>query len=113
MKIRQANLSDLDTIMDIYEQARRFMRQQGNWDQWTNGYPQRELIEKDIRNNNCYVCILEEQLVGVFCYFQHMSPKLTMLTDLRLQKGKTQRTSCGKCSWTGLKVVHSSSNSSG
>ncbi len=81
MKIRQANSNDLDAIMDIYEQARRFMRQQGNLNQWANGYPQKELMEKDIRNSNCYVCIIEEQIVGVFCYFQTPDPTYTNIYE--------------------------------
>lgn len=81
MEIRQAHYEDLDSIMDIYEQARRFMRQQGNLDQWNNGYPQRALMEQDIRCNNCYVCILDGKLVGVFCYFQEPDPTYAQIYE--------------------------------
>ena len=74
MEIRHAALADLNSILKIYEQARTFMRQQGNLNQWTNGYPQRELIEKDIQNNNCYVCVSDSEIVGVFCYFHQPDP---------------------------------------
>ena len=74
MEIRQAIQGDLDAILNIYGQARSFMRQQGNMQQWTNGYPQKELVEADIQNKNCYVCVLGKEIVGVFCYFQKPDP---------------------------------------
>ena len=43
--IRQALLSDLETILDIYDEARVFMRQNGNPSQWRNGYPSKGRVE--------------------------------------------------------------------
>lgn len=48
MKVRKAEWSDLDTIMEIYQGARQFMVVQGNPSQWSEGYPTRALIEGDI-----------------------------------------------------------------
>ena len=81
MEIRHAVQTDLDDILTIYGQARLFMRQQGNMHQWTNGYPQRELVEKDIQNQNCYVCESNGELVGVFCYFQSPDPTYAQIYD--------------------------------
>ena len=48
MKIRKAVWSDLDSIMEIYQQARQLMVVQGNPSQWGEDYPPRALIEADI-----------------------------------------------------------------
>jgi hypothetical protein len=74
MEIRPTTLADLDTIMDIYDKARQYMRQHGNMNQWIGGYPSAELIKKDIHDNNSYVCIDEEQIVGVFTFIQGLDP---------------------------------------
>ena len=81
MNIRLATPADLDTIMRIYDEARLFMREQGNLKQWSNGYPQRELLQKDILNQNCYVCVLDDQIVCVFCYFTEPDPTYNIIVD--------------------------------
>ena len=58
MEIIQAQLSDLDHIMPLYDQARQFMRQNGNQSQWIHGYPRRDLIAGDIQAGNCYLVVL-------------------------------------------------------
>ena len=56
VSIRQAELMDLDAIMPLFDAARSFMAKNGNPNQWINGYPERELIESEILQGNCYVC---------------------------------------------------------
>ena len=48
MEIRRATINDLDAIMPIFDEARGFMRRNGNLGQWTGGYPSREQIADDI-----------------------------------------------------------------
>lgn len=55
MKIRHACHDDLDTIMSIYQHAKKIMEQSGNPGQWVNGYPSRELIEGDLRKERLFV----------------------------------------------------------
>lgn len=81
MDIRHATTNDIEIILKIYDQARTFMRQQGNLKQWTNGYPGRELIERDIQNQNCYVCVEDHQIIGVFCYFDGPDPTYTNIYE--------------------------------
>ena len=69
MNIRPALLSELDAIMELYDQGRRFMRQSGNANQWINGYPSREMIRKDIRLGHCYLALEGEEYTAVFCVF--------------------------------------------
>lgn len=55
MQIQRAIIDDLDTIMEVYSHARKFMADVGNASQWENGYPKRDLIEQDIKKRNFYI----------------------------------------------------------
>lgn len=77
MKIRKAIRDDLDKIMEIYDDARSYMRENGNPSQWINGYPNIELIKRDIFDGNSYVCVDGNQILGVFYY--SMGPDPTYL----------------------------------
>lgn len=67
--IRPAVQADLEKILEIYAHARRFMAENGNPTQWNNGYPQQELLEKDIRLGRLYVVEEERTVKGVFVFF--------------------------------------------
>ncbi|MBR5515805.1 MAG: tRNA (guanosine(46)-N7)-methyltransferase TrmB [Clostridia bacterium] len=54
LEIRKAEACELDRIMEIVAQAQEYMKEAG-FCQWDNGYPSRELIEKDIKDENRYV----------------------------------------------------------
>lgn len=69
MEIRPAALSELDTVMPLYDQGRAFMRQNGNKGQWINGYPSRAMIEADIRLGHLFVAEEEGEIAAVFCFF--------------------------------------------
>ena len=51
MEIRNTLPEDMDRVMFIFEQARQFMRLNGNLHQWTGGYPSEEVLEADISSN--------------------------------------------------------------
>ncbi len=74
MQIRNTRIEDLDTVMDIYDQAREYMRQNGNLNQWINGYPRRELIMKDIEEKCSYVCEDQDRIVCVFRFTAGTDP---------------------------------------
>ena len=70
MIIRKAKTKEIDDIMDVYDAAKRFMRQTGNEKQWIDGYPSKELILGNIRDGGLYVCLSDdEQITGAF-YFK-------------------------------------------
>lgn len=48
-------MADIDRLMEIYARAKEFMARTGNPNQWIDGYPQREVVESDIRNGHCHV----------------------------------------------------------
>ena len=50
--IRKATLEDMPVLLEIYERARKFMVSTGNTNQWTNGYPSREILTEDIEKND-------------------------------------------------------------
>lgn len=62
MRIRKATTQDIEPILAIYENARRFMCESGNPNQWTNGYPSRDVVINDMSNGNLYV--IEEDAGG-------------------------------------------------
>ncbi|MBE6758287.1 MAG: GNAT family N-acetyltransferase [Ruminococcaceae bacterium] len=74
MIIRPATADDRETILAIYEEARRFMRENGNHTQWAGGYPPAALVEQDILGGHSFVCEEGGALLGVFCYFDGPDP---------------------------------------
>ena len=48
MEIIKANETHIPEILEIYAKARKFMKENGNPTQWEEGYPSREIVEKDI-----------------------------------------------------------------
>ncbi len=49
IKIRKTDITELNTLMDIFEQGKRIMRKSGNMKQWTGGYPDEELVKEGHR----------------------------------------------------------------
>jgi hypothetical protein len=68
MVIRHATTTDLPAIMQIYAEARAYMRENGNPTQWEDGYPPQEMIEHDISAGTSYVCVENEEVAAVFFY---------------------------------------------
>ena len=64
MNIRQATYSDIDSLMQIFEDAKKIMRSSGNLHQWTGGYPPRQRVLDDISNGYCHVIMDEDQIIG-------------------------------------------------
>lgn len=55
MKIRKAEMRDIDRIMELCEEAKKLMRASGNMTQWVNGYPHRSYITSDVEGGHGYV----------------------------------------------------------
>lgn len=72
--IEQATELDMPAILALYKQARTFMREQGNPNQWKDNYPGEKLILADIQQGNCYVCKENCVILGVFSFFQQPDP---------------------------------------
>ena len=64
--IRLATKQDVEAIMSVYDLARKTMRKSGNDVQWVGGYPRKETVEQDIRENQAYVYEEGQQIHAVF-----------------------------------------------
>lgn len=60
---RKAELADLDSIVPIIESAITFLKNSGST-QWQSGYPARNDIEVDIRQEHGYVLIIDGVIAG-------------------------------------------------
>ena len=83
MRIRVATKQDLNAVMEIYDNARAYMREQGNPTQWAGGYPSLELVSADIARGCCHVVEDEDGLAGVFYFAVEDDP-----TYRRIFEGK-------------------------
>ena len=67
-QIRKACMEDLPVVQEIYAGARIFMAEHDNPTQWENGYPSKQLLEQDIRQESLYLIYDQDSVHGVF-YF--------------------------------------------
>ncbi|GAA0181491.1 GNAT family N-acetyltransferase [Clostridium sediminicola] len=63
MEFRKAVKTDIDSIMAIIKQAQDYFKREGI-DQWQNNYPNVETIRKDIVDENGYVMLRDNNIVG-------------------------------------------------
>ncbi len=82
MKIRLSRPEELDELLVIYADARRFMAAHGNPTQWTGGYPSVELVQQEIAEGHSYVCVDEVgEIVGTFCFISGEDPSYTRIDE--------------------------------
>ena len=63
MEFRKSVKSDIPEIMGIIKQAQDYFKEK-NIDQWQNGYPNEEVINNDIENEESYVMIKDDKIVA-------------------------------------------------
>jgi GNAT superfamily N-acetyltransferase len=63
MKIRLANKTELDAIMEVYASCVKGMLLLGI-DQWDESYPNREIIKNDLEEQNYYLGLLNDEIVA-------------------------------------------------
>lgn len=68
MKIVDASPKDIDTVLNLINQARNAMCAIGNTTQWPEGYPSSDIVIRDINNGFCHICIEEETPVASFVF---------------------------------------------
>lgn len=81
MTIRQATAAELARILEIYADARAFMREHGNPDQWGEDYPPEDLIREDVATGTSYVCEEGGEILGVFYFSIGDDPTYAYITD--------------------------------
>lgn len=78
-----AILSELPEITGIYDSARRFMAEQGNPDQWSGGYPSRQLLEQDIAEKQLFLYKSGDKILAVFRFTLGDDPTYRVIYDGR------------------------------
>ncbi len=61
----KAKLEDVEKILEIYEEAKRFMIKSGNPDQWDKSYPSKDIIISDIRDGILYKYVIDNCIEAV------------------------------------------------
>ena len=71
MEIRHSTPEDLPRMEALYVQARQFMKETGNPNQWgPTNWPPTELLREDIAAGRSYVCVHGGAVAGTFCFLQ-------------------------------------------
>ncbi|MDO5571161.1 MAG: GNAT family N-acetyltransferase [Bacteroidales bacterium] len=81
MIIRNATISEIDDIMEIYHYASKFMIETGNPNQWVNGYPAKEKIVNEILSKHCYVVEENSKACAVFSFNIGKDPTYSVITE--------------------------------
>lgn len=74
MLIREAAMSDMPVLLEIYERARNFMKSSGNPNQWTNGYPNEKVLKEDIDKHELFVAEEDGVVHGCFVFYIGIDP---------------------------------------
>ena len=86
MELRKAKREDLEQIMELIDNAKCFLRSQGV-DQWQNGYPDKDCLEKDIEKEIGYLCMLDGRPAGYVCIDFNGEPAYNTLSGSCLLPG--------------------------
>ncbi len=81
MKIRHATESDLPVIHRLYAEARAYMKENGNPNQWGDRYPDEATVAEDLASDRLYVCTEDDTILGVFCYFFDVEPTYEVISE--------------------------------
>ena len=82
LKIRKALKSDIQQICRIYEQAKQFMKSEGNTSQWSANYPGEETVRRDIEAKRLFVCVSQASVIlAVFCCFCGIEPSYDVICN--------------------------------
>lgn len=79
--IRHAELQDLEAVQAVYAQARKFMAETGNPNQWGKTHPPRETLESAIQARKLYVLEEDGAIHGSFYYAQETEPTYQRIDD--------------------------------
>lgn len=69
MEIRKARVEEFENIKTIYQHAREFMVESGNLTQWADIKQLLNNVLEDIKVGDCYLCLDNDKIAGVFCFF--------------------------------------------
>lgn len=81
MNFERARLEDMPRILDIYEGARQFMRENGNPDQWRTTEPKESELLEDIESKRLFVAKQDGEIEAVFMFSTVPDPTYTTIYD--------------------------------
>ena len=81
MLIRKTEEKDLPVISEIYENAKRFMRENGNPNQWSDGKPNADTATEDMKNGVGYVAEENGEILAVFMFSVGEDPTYLKIYD--------------------------------
>lgn len=75
-------------IMEIFEDAKKYMREHGNRNQWNGAYPEESLIREEIGKEHCYVIEDSDRItdagtkvIATFCFIPGIDPTYDIIYD--------------------------------
>lgn len=75
-------------IMEIFEDAKKYMREHGNRNQWNGAYPEESLIREEIWKEHCYVIEDSDRItdartkvIATFCFIPGIDPTYDIIYD--------------------------------
>ena len=80
MNFRKTAYKDVPAVMRLVDQAKAYMKESGI-DQWQNGYPNAESIEKDIAHGYSYVMEEDGRIVGTLAVIFDGEPTYDKIYD--------------------------------
>ncbi len=108
-KIRPATMQDVPAILEIFDLARGFMRQNGNYKQWTGVYPSEIDVVRDIELGEEYVIEEDGVVCAAFTMMSRPEPTYKVIDGQWLQNGPYgtihRVASSGKCKGCVQKAV--------
>ena len=66
MEIRPMKEQDIPKLLELYAHARKYMAKTGNPNQWTEDYPSREILLKDVMNGGYVILDERSAITGAF-----------------------------------------------
>lgn len=81
MKIRKSRMEDVNDIMKIIAAAKQYMASHGNTTQWVDGYPGKDIIISDIKDNNSYVITHNDIIAGTFSFIIGKEPTYQVIKN--------------------------------
>jgi GNAT superfamily N-acetyltransferase len=86
MKLRLAEMAELDTIWEILQDAIAQRKKDGS-EQWQQGYPNLETVTTDIQDGYGYVVEEDEEVVAYAAIIFGVEPNYTEITGKWLSEG--------------------------
>lgn len=75
-------------MLEIFEQAKGVMRSDGNFGQWTGGYPSVEVLKADMERGSSYVISdSSSEIVGTFAFIPGIEPTYNYIEGKWLTDG--------------------------